>query len=233
MPTEAALIAQVASLAAMDAFKSASLPNDDMADYQLANLAMLKAIEEKTSASLVTYAAAALGKRNAATSLSVVDAQQRLITKTFARPATTPTYVSGQVIGDVAAANASSLTITNLFGQAVVGTAVKIKKIGLLRTAAAPLAAANYRIITGSATFSTALDATAFAVTPAAAVAIQSIQTINMTALTTAVHYGEILLEEPITSSTALADAFAAIMNLGSVLAVASESFTLSYTIQD
>lgn len=234
-PTEAALIAQVSSIAAMDAFKSASLPLDDMADYNLAILAMLKAIEEKTSATSTTYAAAALGRRNSATSLSVVSPQQRIVTKTFSRPATAPTYVSGQVIGDVANAANSQLTLTNLFGQAIANTSVVIRKISLLRTVTAgTLAAANYRILAGNnGTFASALDTAVLAPSPASATSIQFQQSINMTAVAANIQYGEILLDSPMISAGAIADGFAAIINLGSVVSLASESFTLNFFIED
>lgn len=232
MPTEAQLIAQVSSIATMNAFKNASLPQDDMVDYNLAILAMLKAIEEKATASTITYAGAALGRRGAATSLSVVDAQKRIVTATFLRPATTPTYVSGQMVGAVS--GSAALTLTNLFGQAVIGTSATIRKITLLRTGASALAAGNYRIAVGTAIgFATGADAAAFAPTPANATQIQAIQTLNMTSLAPTVQFGSISIEDSIISAAASADGGAAIINLGSVVAVASESFTLSFHIQD
>jgi hypothetical protein len=235
MPTEAQIIAQIASLDTMGLVKSASLPNDDIVDYSLLNLVMLKAIEEKPAGTtVVSYLAAALGRRNSQTALTVVDAQKRLITASLTRPATTPTYASGQTVGDTT--NGSQLTLTNFFGATLaLGTSVNIKKIGLIRqVATGTLAAANYRIVTCTSTgFASVLDAAILAPTVSQAQGIQSIATLNMTNISTRLQYGEIMLDSPIISAGSQADCYAAIVNLGAVVALPSETFQLMYFVED
>jgi hypothetical protein len=235
MPTELQLIGQIASLDTMGTLKSASLPNDDIADYALLNLAMLKAIEEKTATSTVSFLAAALGRRNSATALTVVKAQKRLVSTTITRPATTPTYASGQTVADVA--NGSQLTMLNFFGATIAsGTSVNIKKIALIRqVAAGTLANANYRIVTCvNSGFASVTDAAVLAPTVAQAQGIQSIATLNMTSISPRLQYGEIILpDSTVISPGSQADAYAAIVNLGAVVALPSETFQLTYFIED
>lgn len=236
MPTEAQLVAQIASIDTMGTLKSSSLPNDDIADYPLLNLAMLKAIEEKTSSTtVVSFLAAALGRRNAATALTVVQAQKRIITTTITRPATTPTYITGQTVADVA--NGSQLTMTNFFGSTIAsGTSVNIKKIALIRqVAAGTLASANYRIVTCNNTgFASVPDASILAPTVVQAQGIQSIATINMTSISPRIQYGEIIMPDSIVVSPgSQSDVYAAIVNLGTVAALAFETFQLMYFLED
>lgn len=231
MPTEAQIIAQIASLDTMGQAKNASLPNDDIADYPLLNLALLKAIEEKAAASTISYLATALGRRNSATSLSVVLPRTRLIASNIiTRPATVTPYASGQLVGD---ATTSQLVLTNLFGEALIGSNAIIRKITLLRqVATGTLASANYRILTGVVNgFAATADATLPAFTAAQAVGIQSSVTINMTNLISRVQYGEVDLDSSVIASAAIADAYAAIINLGTVTPLAGETFQLFFHV--
>jgi hypothetical protein len=235
MPTEAQIIAQIAALDGMGLAKSASLPNDDIVDYQLLNLAMLKAIEEKaSSSSAVSYLAAALGRRNAATSLSVVEPRRRLVQPTsLNRASSAITYSSGQAVGQ--SGNNAQITIPNFFSEAVIGASVTIRKISLLRyVTTGTLAPGNYRIYTGIVSgIGAAVDATPLAPSLGASLGLQSIVDLNMTTLSPSIQYGEISLESSVISTSTAVDAFAAIVNLGTVAALALENYQLFYHLED